>query len=200
MITYCFKFHPPFLSPEVLSVCRLSLSIVNLLAVPLLSAASALAVHVRSAGLMPTAKGLSAAATLAVHVRNRFALPDSRAFALSVFLMPTAKGPKNLRFSGPAGAFTCIGSVCRCNSRSARPKSLRSSGLAGVRPISFSYAYGKRSEKPTVFRTRWRVHMHRIRLPLQASASASMHAHFCLCVHYTPCREVFQSLFFIICR
>lgn len=114
MITYCFKFHPPFLSPEVLSVCRLSLSIVNLLAVPLLSAASALAVHVRSAGLMPTAKGLSAAATLAVHVRNRFALPDSRAFALSVFLTPTAKGPKNLRFSGPAGAFTCIGSVCRC--------------------------------------------------------------------------------------
>ena len=42
-------FHPPFLSPEVLSVCRLSLSIVNLLAVPLLSAASALAVHVQSA-------------------------------------------------------------------------------------------------------------------------------------------------------
>ena len=38
--TYCFKFHPPFLSPEVLSVCRLSLSIVNLLAVPLLSAAA----------------------------------------------------------------------------------------------------------------------------------------------------------------
>ena len=123
--TYCFKFHPPFLSPEVLSVCRLSLSIVNLLAVPLLSAA---------------------------------AIPSS-----------------------------------------ARPKPLRSSGLAGVRPISFSYAYGKRSEKPTVFRTRWRVHMHRIRLPLQASASVSMHAHFCLCVHYTPCREVFQSLFFI-CR
>ena len=47
--TYCFKFHPPFLSPEALSVCRFSLSIVNLLAVPLLSAASAPAVHVLSA-------------------------------------------------------------------------------------------------------------------------------------------------------
>lgn len=157
--TYCFKFHPPFLSPEVLSVCRLSLSIVNLLAVPLLSAA---------------------------------AIPSS-----------------------------------------ARPKPLRSSGLAGVRPISFSYAYGKRSEKPTVFRTRWRVHMHRIRLPLKVPAvrvrnrfalsdspgvrpiiraicnikpagslilpvGTAGTAH-CLCVHYTPCREVFQSLFFI-CR
>ena len=53
--TYCFKFHPPFLSPEVLSVCRLSLSIVNLLAVPLLSAAaipsSARPKPLRSSGL-----------------------------------------------------------------------------------------------------------------------------------------------------
>ena len=39
---------------------------------------------------------------------------NTRAFALSAFLTPTAKGPKNLRFSGPADAFTCIGSGCRC--------------------------------------------------------------------------------------
>lgn len=157
--TYCFKFHPPFLSPEVLSVCRLSLSIVNLLAVPLLSAA---------------------------------AIPSS-----------------------------------------ARPKPLRSSGLAGVRPISFSYAYGKRSEKPTVFpdplarshasdpaaakssrsaspkslRTFGLAGVRPIiraicnikpagSLILPVGTAGTAH---CLCVHYTPCREVFQSLFFI-CR